>query len=110
MSFTSSIEKYKSRRDQQRLAKYIGKIKSVLESYHVIEDMPYNVVTEIYEEVRSIVQIAEKRSLSWQKFCEMDSGIITLFLGLAVDVDCTSYEVIINLAAPGCNIFLTNCL
>ena len=92
MAFTSSVEKYKSRRDQQRLAKYVGNIKAVLENYIGMDDMPYNIITEIYEEVRAIVQIAEKRNLSWQRFCELDSQIIPLFLGLAVDVDCTSFR------------------
>ena len=93
MTFTASVEKYKSRRDQQRLAKYIGQIKQIIDTIDS-DEIKYNVITEIYEEVRSISQIAEKRNFSWQKFCENDISIVVLLLSLCVKIECCSKEII----------------
>ena len=54
----------------------------------------YNDMAEIYEEVHAIVQIAEKRNCSWQKFCEADMSILELLLDISVLVECCSKEII----------------
>ena len=87
LAMVASPEKYRSRRDQQRLTKYFESIDKLHQSVgDQGSSMSYNQVAEIFENIKAITDIAKKRVQSWQSFAENEKWISELLLKLSFKV------------------------
>ena len=91
VAMVSSPEKYRSRRDQQTLTKYLESIEKIHRS---TVECSYNEIAEIFENFKSIIEIAKKRIHSWQKFAESEKWIAELLLNLSLKVECCNKEIL----------------
>ena len=87
----SSPEKYRSRRDQQKLAKYLESIEKI---HKETEECSYNDIAEIFENFKAIIDIAKRRIVSWQKFAESEKWIAELLLNLSLKIECCNREIL----------------
>ena len=91
VTLVSSPEKYRSRRDQQTLTKYLESIEKI---HRATVECSYHDIAEIFENFKSIIEIAKKRIHSWQKFAESEKWIAELLLNLSLKVECCNKEIL----------------
>ena len=96
LAMVASPEKYRSRRDQQRLAKYFESIDTLHRSKlsHSGASLSYNEIAEIFENITSITDIAKKRVQSWQSFAESEKWVSELLLQLSFKVESCNKEIL----------------
>ena len=92
LAMVQSPDRYRSRRDQQRLAKYFEAIERIHRTAECA--LGYNEIAEIFENIKSVADIAKARVASWVTFADSEKWLPELLLRLSVKVECCSTDIL----------------